>query len=362
VGLVADLVLAGITKSLGGKVVIENLNLEVRSGEIVCLLGSSGSGKTTTLRMIGGFIPVDRGEIAIDGRRVTHLPPDRRPTAMVFQSYALWPNMTVYNNIAYGLRVRRLPRSEIARQVDEVLQLVGLAEHRGKYPAQLSGGQQQRVALARAIVLRPDVLLLDEPLSNLDAQMRVHVREELRDIQRRSGITAVFVTHDQEEALSVSDRVALLRDGRIEQYDVPENLYKWPATRFAATFIGSMNFFDGISQDHGVMVAGQTIPCVNALNLPAQPLQIGVRPEDVLIDPVSRAGVAARITRMATRGHYCEVLLEAHFGPLRAYVGAAQADGHHEGEVVHVHFARALGYADGQLQNPPDAAGSVAMA
>ncbi|MCY0869059.1 MAG: ABC transporter ATP-binding protein [Firmicutes bacterium] len=358
----ADLVLAGITKSLGGKVVIDNLNLEVRSGEMVCLLGSSGSGKTTTLRMIGGFIPVDKGEIAIDGRRVTHLPPDKRPTAMVFQSYALWPNMTVYNNVAYGLRVRRMRRSEIATQVDEVLQLVGLTEHRNKYPAQLSGGQQQRVALARAIVLRPEVLLLDEPLSNLDAQMRVHVREELRDIQRRAGITAVFVTHDQEEALSVSDRVALLRDGRIEQYDVPGNLYKWPATRFAATFIGSMNFFDGTPQEHAVMVAGQVIPCTHGLNLPPRPLQIGVRPEDVLIDPTNRTGVAARVTRVATRGHYCEVVLDTHFGPLRSYIGAAQAAEQQEGDLVHVHFARALGYADDQLQNPVDSADSVALA
>src|SRR5207237_2675365 len=227
-------------------------SLEVDDGQIVCLLGPSGCGKTTTLRMIGGFLKPDGGDVRIDGVSILNQPPERRPTAMVFQRYALWPHMTVWNNIAFGLHVRRRPRDEIARRVDSALELVGLPALGQRYPAQLSGGQQQRVALARALVLEPRILLLGQPLSNLDAQLRIHMRSELTAIQRRVGITTVFVTHDQEEAMSIADRIAVMNAGVLEQMDAPEEIYARPATLFVATFIGTMNrldaFLDGDSR------------------------------------------------------------------------------------------------------------------
>lgn len=349
----ADLVLRNITKRLGNKVVIDDLTMEVGSGELVCLLGESGSGKTTTLRMIGGFIPVDQGQILIGGQDVTSLSPDRRPTSMVFQSYALWPSMNVFMNISYGLRVRRVPKPEIRQRVTEVMRLVGLEEHEKKFPGQLSGGQQQRVALARSLVLRPSVLLLDEPLSNLDAKLRERVREDIREIQQKSGITTVLVTHDQEEALSISDRVAVLVQGKIEQFGKPKSLYRTPTTLNVASFIGTMNFFDGSFSEHVVHIDGQyPVPCHSLLPNSPGMLRLGVRPEDVRLGQNGASGV---ILRRVQHGHYDEVTVHCNFGPVRAVIPAYQDESTMApGNMTMVSFERILAYQGGTLLAPAD--------
>jgi spermidine/putrescine transport system ATP-binding protein len=240
---VSDLRLEGITKCYGAVTAVDGVNLEVRDGEFLTLLGPSGCGKTTTLGLIAGFFPPTAGEIYLKGRPVAGLPPFKRDIGVVFQDYALFPHMTAGENVAFGLRMRGIEKSRIQKQVDEALELVqlrGLAERR---PLELSGGQRQRVALARALVIRPAVLLLDEPLSNLDLKLREEMRVEIAGLQRRLGITTVFVTHDQGEALVMSDRIAVMNAGRIEQLGRPDEIYERPASRFVAEFIGRMNFF-----------------------------------------------------------------------------------------------------------------------
>jgi ABC-type Fe3+/spermidine/putrescine transport system ATPase subunit len=271
------LVLRGLGKILGGRTIVDGLDLTVAKGELVCLLGPSGCGKTTTLRMVAGFVEPDHGEILIDGRPVTATPPERRPTAMVFQNYALWPHMTVFGNAAFGLRLRGLPKKEIRDRVNETLELVGLTHHADSRPAHISGGEQQRVALARALVLEPKVLLLDEPLSNLDAKLRVRVRDEIREIQQRVGITTVLVTHDQDEALSVADRIAVMNTGRIEQLDTPSGLYDAPSTRFVAGFVGTMNFLAGHAKDGRISTGDASVPCDELSADIEEPRFFGVR-------------------------------------------------------------------------------------
>jgi iron(III) transport system ATP-binding protein len=241
----AGLLIDHVSKDLGGRTIVSDMQLEVHAGELTCLLGPSGCGKTTTLRMIGGFLQPDGGEILIDGSDVSRLPPERRPTAMVFQNYALWPHMTVFNNVAFGLKLRKLPKNEIRERVENVLELVGLTHHVHSYPARISGGEQQRVALARALVLEPKVLLLDEPLSNLDARLRVEMRSELRQLQRKLGITAIYVTHDQEEANAVCDRIAVMNERVVQQVGTPVELYERPANLFVASFLGTANILQG---------------------------------------------------------------------------------------------------------------------
>jgi putative spermidine/putrescine transport system ATP-binding protein len=346
------LVLRGVGKTLGGRSIVDGLDLTVAKGELVCLLGPSGCGKTTTLRMVAGFVEPDRGEILIDGRAVTALPPERRPTAMVFQNYALWPHMTVFGNVAFGLKLRRLPKKEVRERVGAALELVGLTHHIDSRPAHISGGEQQRVALARALVLEPQVLLLDEPLSNLDAKLRVRVRDEIREIQQRIGITTVLVTHDQDEALSVADRIAVMNTGRIEQLDTPSGLYDEPRTRFVAGFVGTMNFLPGSvasdgsnASDPSVRVGDVTVPCDQP------PVSVdgagdfgvfGVRPENVVLGAV---GAAARVVREIPRGHFREVILaiDGVEAPLRSYVpvGTPPVSGE-----VRVRFSRVHGYPD----------------
>jgi ABC-type Fe3+/spermidine/putrescine transport system ATPase subunit len=235
-----------VEKRFGEVRAVDRVTLEIADGELFTLLGPSGCGKTTLLRMIAGFYPVDHGEIRFGDRRVDGLPPYERNIGMVFQNYALWPHMTVAANITYGLKLRKLGAGEIARRLEDGLRKVNLTGLDRRYPGQLSGGQQQRVALARALVLNPDILLLDEPLSNLDAKIRVQVRAEIRTLQRELGITTVYVTHDQEEALSLSDRVAVMRDGRVLQVAAPKELYERPVTRFVADFVGTNNFIGGV--------------------------------------------------------------------------------------------------------------------
>jgi putative spermidine/putrescine transport system ATP-binding protein len=235
------LTLTGIQKQFGTTTAVEDFNLSAEKGEFVSFLGPSGCGKTTTLRMIAGFEQPTAGTISIGGKDITHSPPNRRNVGMVFQSYALFPNMTVADNIGFGLRVRKRPKDQIRARVDELLGLIHLPDKGNRYPYQLSGGQQQRIALARALAIEPDVLLLDEPLSALDAKIRVALRKEIRSIQRQFGITTVYVTHDQEEALSLSDRVVVMSEGRIEQIGPPAEIYNFPATPFVASFVGTLN-------------------------------------------------------------------------------------------------------------------------
>jgi putative spermidine/putrescine transport system ATP-binding protein len=300
----ATLELIGLTKHFGGSAVsgnaVNDVNLSVGDGEFLCILGPSGCGKSTTLRMIGGFEEPTAGDVRIDGVSVVDMPPNRRPTAMVFQKYTLWPHMRVYDNIAFGLRLRHLPGAQIDREVHDSLQLVGLSGYERRYPAQLSGGEQQRVALARALVLQPKILLLDEPFSNLDALLRVRLREELHAIQRRVKITTIFVTHDQEEALSLADRIAVMSAGHLEQLDRPSQIYAYPKTLFVADFIGVMNIFPA-ERDGGWLRVGQyalrapdNLDVEGALGQGA--LSVAVRPEDftfgVSATPTSAAAPA----------------------------------------------------------------------
>ncbi|GAA4141737.1 ABC transporter ATP-binding protein [Leifsonia shinshuensis] len=330
--------LTALRKTLGGRTIIDDLDLTVQRGELVSLLGPSGCGKTTTLRMIAGFLAPDAGRITMAGRDVTRLGPDKRPSAMVFQNYALWPHMTVAKNVAYPLRLRRKSRAEIAERVEQVLGLVNLLHHRGSRPPQISGGEQQRVALARALVQEPDVLLLDEPLSNLDAKLRVKVREDIRDLQQRLGITTVIVTHDQEEALSISDRVAVMNQGRIEQFTTPAELYARPETEFVATFIGSLNRFDG-AFDGVRIVDGDGV--------------VGVRPESVAFTTTPRPGaLRATVERIVPHGHFHELRLRRDDVTLAAYVSGPPPA---LGAVGFAAIEAALVYRDGRLVRQPEA-------
>ena len=241
----ADVRLKDLTKRFGDVLAVDHVNLHIDEGELCTLLGPSGCGKTTTLRCIAGFYTPDEGEIYFGEKLVTPIPSFKRNTGMVFQNYALWPHMTVFNNIAYGLKIRGTPRREMKEKVTEVLRLTHLEGLGNRWPSQLSGGQQQRVALARALVIEPDVLLLDEPLSNLDAKLRVEMRIEIKKIQKRLKTTTIYVTHDQEEALSISDKLAVMNEGRIQQIGSPRQIYEDPSNQFVADFIGIANFIKG---------------------------------------------------------------------------------------------------------------------
>ncbi len=254
----SKLVLKNIAKSYGAFQAVSDFSLEMQKGEFVSLLGPSGCGKTTTLRMIAGFMPPTGGTIELDGQVISSasgvVPPEKRRMSMIFQSYAIWPNMTVGQNVGFGLEVRKLARSEIERRVDKILEVVQMRALKDRYPSELSGGQQQRVALARAIVVEPEILLLDEPLSNLDANLREEMRFEIRRLHDEFKITTVYVTHDQAEAMVTSDRIVVMNKGRIEQIDAPHVLYGRPRSRFVAGFIGRTNF---IEDDAGFTVPGQ---------------------------------------------------------------------------------------------------------
>jgi ABC-type Fe3+/spermidine/putrescine transport system ATPase subunit len=283
----SQLVLRNVTKMFGKSTVVDGLNLTLRDGELVSLLGPSGCGKTTTLRMIAGFINPSGGTIELDGRVISSaqssLPPERRGMSMIFQSYAIWPNMTVGENVAFGLKLQKVPAAEMQRRIDQILDVVKLRQLRDRYPAELSGGQQQRVALARAIVVNPKVLLLDEPLSNLDANLREEMRYEIRRLHDEFNMTMVYVTHDQAEAMVTSDRIAVMNLGRIEQIDAPFELYSRPRTRFVAGFIGRTNFLVGARRDDAVDFGGFQLPA-RALaadgRLPSE-VQVSIRPQGI---------------------------------------------------------------------------------
>jgi putative spermidine/putrescine transport system ATP-binding protein len=278
--------LNGVQKRFGEVAAVEDFNLAAERGEFVSFLGPSGCGKTTTLRMIAGFEQPTAGTIVVDGTDITRRPPNRRNVGMVFQSYALFPNMTVADNIGFGLKVRKTPKEKIRKKVDELLGIINLPDKGNRYPYQLSGGQQQRVALARALAIEPQVLLLDEPLSALDAKIRVVLRKEIRLIQRQLGITTVYVTHDQEEALSLSDRVVVMSDGRIEQIGSPADIYNFPATPFVASFVGTLNLLEVKVVEAGegrVSIDGQEVraakPITEARN--GATVTLALRPESI---------------------------------------------------------------------------------
>jgi putative spermidine/putrescine transport system ATP-binding protein len=300
---------------------VESFDLTVGDGELVCLLGPSGSGMSPLLRMVGGFETPTSGTITIDGEDVTRVSPERRPTGMVFQSHALWTHMNVFRNVAFGLKLRSLPRDEIARRVEAALEQVGLSGYGGRMTHQLSGGQQQRVALARSLVLEPKILLLDEPFASLDQHLRERLREEVRDLQQRLRITTLFVTHGQDEALALADRIVVMRDGRTEQIAAPDLVYREPATPFVAGFIGTMNMIDGAVRDGRFGHAGFTL----TIPVPDGPATLAVRPEALDIVPAGERAAAA-VHRVTDYGAHAIVDLELADGlRLKAMVPDARA-------------------------------------
>nr|WP_325189286.1 ABC transporter ATP-binding protein [uncultured Oscillibacter sp.] len=289
---------------------VEHINLDIYEGEIVTFLGPSGCGKTTILRTIGGFLDVTSGDITVDGQSIISLPPEKRPTAMVFQSYNLWPHMTIYENLAFGLKLRKVPKAEINADVKKYLDLVSMPGCEKKYPGQLSGGQQQRIAIARSLMLKPSLLLLDEPFSALDAKIRQQMREELKKIQQDLGITVIFVTHDQEEAMSLSHRIVVMNKGKFEQTGTPAEIYDKPATLHVASFIGEMNF---LKKD------GKTI---------------AVRPEDLTVTEGSGGQFDATVRTVMLLGHY--VVMTAQHGDdvIKCYINRELSEKLKEGDRV----------------------------
>ena len=282
----APVSLTHLSRHFGAVRALDGLTVDVAPGELVALLGPSGCGKTTALRILAGFETADSGTVTVDGKEISHVPASRRDMGMVFQSYSLFPNMSALDNVGFGLRLRKKSSTERKRRAGELLDMVGLARQAGQFPHQLSGGQQQRVALARALAIEPRVLLLDEPLSALDAKVRLQLREQIRSLQQRLGTTTLFVTHDQEEALSMSDRVGVMKDGKLEQIATPSELYSEPATAFVAEFVGTMNRIPGRLDGTGdqVSAVGQTVPVIGgAADALAGDVDVLVRPEGLNI-------------------------------------------------------------------------------
>jgi sulfate/thiosulfate transport system ATP-binding protein len=276
--------IVAVSKHFGGATVLDNINFDVAQGEIVVLLGASGSGKTTILRIIAGLEMPDLGRILLHGKDVTQLPARERGAGVIFQNYALFPKMTVAKNIGYGLRLRRRPRKDIRKKIDELIELVHLEEHRDKYPSQLSGGQQQRVAIARALAYEPEVLLFDEPFGALDAQIRTRLRKEIRELLKKINVPSIFITHDQEEALELADRIAVLHEGVIEQIATPFEVYMQPSTEYVATFLGAANIITGYIDHRCFRCEDISVDLEDDMRIPnGQAAKLVVRPEDVFL-------------------------------------------------------------------------------
>ncbi len=303
--------LKGITKSFDGETILNHINLDIHDHEFVTLLGPSGCGKTTTLRIIGGFVTPDEGDVLFDGVRINDLPPYKRPVNTVFQKYALFPHLNVYENIAFALRLARLPEEEISRRVKEMLDLVALRGFEKKNVNLLSGGQQQRVAIARALINKPRVLLLDEPLGALDLKLRKDMQNELKKIQTQTGITFIYVTHDQEEALSMSDKVVVMQDGVIQQIGTPADIYNEPVNAFVADFIGESNIVDGVMhEDRLVSFSGHTFTCVDGGFDKNQPVDVVVRPEDVDVVPPEQGMLRGSVSSVTFKGVHYEIIVD----------------------------------------------------
>lgn len=286
-----QLVLENISKHFGSLVAVQNVDLVIEPGEFVCFLGPSGCGKTTLLRIITGFEQQTNGDLIYDGNVINDVIPQKRDFGIVFQSYALFPNMTVHQNIAFGLKMRKVPKKLSDERVSEILQLMGLTDWVGHYPSQLSGGQQQRVALGRALAINPKVLLLDEPLSALDAKIRLRLRTVIKKLQEELGITMIYVTHDQEEALALADRVVVMRDGEIRQIGTPWEIYKEPKTSFIAEFVGTSNFFTGKKKNGKVQFGRLELTVSNLVDVDSETVHLAIRPENIeLVDETLSAG------------------------------------------------------------------------
>jgi len=337
----AVLELKNLTKTYGGFTAVDNIDLTVRDGEIVALLGESGCGKTTTLRMIAGFTAPNGGTVAVDGREMNQVPPYRRNVGIFFQNYALFPHLSTYDNVAFGLKLKKLPREEIRRRVEAMLELVKLTGMETRFPRELSGGQQQRVALARALVTEPSVLLLDEPLSNLDAKLRAEMQVEIKRIQRGLGITTIIVTHDQEEAVSLADRVVVMQKGKILQAGEPKAVFDHPVNPFVADFMGFSNFIPGTVAETGpdqvkIQADGGAL-YADAANCPGlragMPVQAAIRPENIrLVTEGTPESHRARLENVTYKGNVTRLSLTGLFGQ-PVYVHAHDYDGSLEGEV-----------------------------
>ncbi len=323
--------LKNITVRFDGETILDDLSLSIGDGEFVTLLGSSGCGKTTTLRLIAGFLEPDEGEVFFDSKNMNGVPAYKREVNTIFQRYALFPNYNVFENIAYGLRVRHVPEAEIKERVQEMLTLVNL-EGFGKRPiTKLSGGQQQRVAIARALILKPKVLLLDEPLAALDLKLRKDMQQELKNIQKALGITFVFVTHDQEEALSMSDTVVVMNEGKIQQIGSPIDIYNEPENAFVADFIGESNILDGVMKaDYRASFSGKTFDCLDSGFAPNEPVDIVVRPEDVDIVAPEKGMLQGIVTSVTFLGVHFEIIVD--IGGFKWMIQTT--DEHHEGDTV----------------------------
>jgi putative spermidine/putrescine transport system ATP-binding protein len=319
---------------------VKSVNLDVKKGELVTLLGPSGCGKTTVLRSVGGFLDPSSGDILIEGKSVLKLPPEKRPTSMVFQGYNLWPHMTVYENLAFGLKIRKMQKKEMASAISDVLELVQLPGTEKKYPGELSGGQQQRIAVARSLLLKPAVLLLDEPFSALDAKLRHEMREELRDIQAKTGLTMVFVTHDQEEALSISDRIVVINKGQIEQIATPQEIYDQPRSLFVAQFIGKMNFVEGVVKGDKINIDQLEFPNTSGLS---GEVVAAIRPEDVLIQNDGN-GLTGTIRQVMILGHYAEITVDVSGRTLKAFQSRETLNNLQVGQQKQISFAKVLAY------------------
>jgi iron(III) transport system ATP-binding protein len=342
----SKLVLNNLGKTFGSVPAVQDVSLALQEGEFVSLLGPSGCGKTTTLRMIAGFISPTAGTIEMNGAMLSApnrvVPPERRGMSMIFQSYAIWPNMTVAQNVAFGLKLRRLPGVDLRTRLDRILDVVQLGHLKDRYPSELSGGQQQRVALARAIVIEPDVLLLDEPLSNLDANLREEMRSEIRRLHDAFRITTVYVTHDQAEAMVTSDRIVVMNHGRIEQVDDPVSLYNRPKTRFVAGFIGRTNFLDGTRQGDTIGFPGFSVRADLAPDSAGANGRISysVRPQNIVLHratPADASGawwVEGRVAERAYLGEYWEYVVRPADSDLRLRVSAAPQIVYDRGDAV----------------------------
>ena len=303
--------LNGISKSFDGETVLDHINLEIQNREFITLLGPSGCGKTTTLRIIGGFETPDEGDVFFDDKRINDIPPYQRQVNTVFQRYALFPHLNVFDNIAFGLRIQKCSDAQIKEKVKEMLALVNLKGFERRKVSTLSGGQQQRVAIARALVNQPKVLLLDEPLAALDLKLRKDMQNELKNIQHQTGITFIYVTHDQEEALSMSDTVVVMAHGKIQQIGTPTDIYNEPINAFVADFIGESNIVDGVMlADYRVKLAGHTFDCVDGGFEANEPVDVVIRPEDVDVVPVEKGMLSGLVTGVTFKGVHYEIIVD----------------------------------------------------